>query len=181
MIRLEHFDQSDFQQLINWIDTEELLIKWSGSLFSFPLTTESLNWYIKNTNVPHVSDAFVYKAVDTETGEAIGHISLGGLSWKNRSSRISRVLVCNAAKQKGFCQQMTKAVLKIGFEELGLHRIALGVYENNKSAINCYLKSGFNIEGVSRDILWYNNEFLSMVEMGILEDEWRAFNLKNGQ
>jgi RimJ/RimL family protein N-acetyltransferase len=181
MIRLEHFDQSDFQQLINWVDTEELLIKWSGSLFTFPLTTKSLEWYIKDTNVPNESDAFVYKAVDTETGEVVGHISLGGLSWKNRSSRISRVLLCNTAQQKGFCQQMTKAVLKIGFEELGLHRIALGVYENNKSAINCYLKSGFNIEGVSRDILWYNNEFLSMVEMGILEDEWRALNVETGQ
>lgn len=69
---------------------------------------------------------------------------------------------------------MTKAVLKIGFEELGLHRIGLGVYENNKAALNCYLKSGFNIEGVSRDVLWFNNEFLSLVEMAILEDEWRA-------
>jgi RimJ/RimL family protein N-acetyltransferase len=33
-----------------------------------------------------------------------------------------------------------------------------------------------HIEGVSRDILWYNGEFLSMVEMAILEDEWRALN-----
>ncbi|MEO7306949.1 MAG: GNAT family protein [Ferruginibacter sp.] len=181
MIRLEPFDQNDFQQLINWIDTEELLIKWSGSLFTFPLTTKSLDWYIKNTNVLHKSDAFVYKAVETETGEVVGHISLGGLSWKNRSSRISRVLVGPDSQQKGYCQQMTKAVLQIGFEELGLHRIALGVYENNKSAINCYLKSGFNIEGVSRDILWFNNEFLSMVEMGILEDEWRAWKLNTGQ
>ena len=152
------------------------MIKWSGSLFSFPLANSNLEWYIRNTNVPFESDAFVFKAVDTETGETVGHISLGGLSWKNRSSRISRVLVSPAATQKGICQQMTKAVLKIGFQELGLHRIGLGVYENNKAALNCYLKSGFNIEGVSRDVLWYNDEFLSMVEMAILEDEWKALN-----
>lgn len=174
MIQLEPFGPDDFQQLINWIDTEELLIKWSGSLFSFPLTVESMQWYLRDTNVPGESDAFVFKAVETETGEVVGHISLGGISWKNRSSRISRVLVSQAATQKGVCQQMTKAVLKIGFEELGLHRIGLGVYENNKSALNCYLKSGLNIEGVARDILWYNGAFLSMVEMAILEDEWRA-------
>jgi RimJ/RimL family protein N-acetyltransferase len=177
MIILEPFERSDFQQLINWIDTEELLIKWSGSLFSFPLTNESLEWYIEETNVISKSDAFVYKAVETETGAVVGHISLGGLSWKNRSSRISRVLVSPDAVEKGVCQQMTKAVLKIGFEGLGLHRIGLGVYENNKAALNCYLKSGLNIEGVSRDILWYNGEFLSMVEMAILEDEWRAQNI----
>jgi len=177
MIRLEPFGPDDFQQLINWIDTEELLIKWSGSLFSFPLTLKSMQWYFSDTNVAGISDAFVFKAVEIETGEVVGHISLGGLSWKNRSSRVSRVLVSPAATKKGICQQMTKAVLKIGFEELRLHRIELGVYENNKTALNCYLKSGFNIEGVSRDILWYNNEFLSMVEMAILEDEWRAMNI----
>ncbi len=178
MIKLEPFVQSDFQQLIDWVDSEELLIQWCGSLFSFPLTTRSLEWYIRDTNVPHDSNAFVYKAVDTETGEVVGHISLGGLSWKNRSSRISRVLVSPNALKKGICGQMTKAVLKIGFEELGLHRVDLGVYENNKAALNCYLKSGFNIEGVSRDVLWFNNEFLSLVEMAILEDEWRTLYCK---
>ena len=177
MIKLELFKAEDFQQLIDWIDTEELLIKWSGSLFSFPLTYSNLEWYIRKTNVPFESDAFVFKAVDTETGETVGHISLGGLSWKNRSARISRVLVGNTAQQrKGICQAMTKAVLKTGFEELGLHRIGLGVYENNPAAIQCYQKCGLQIEGVSRDILWFNNTFLSMVEMSILEDEWRALN-----
>ena len=176
MIKLEPFGPNDFQQLINWIDNEELLIQWCGSLFSFPLTTKSLEWYVKDTNVINESDAFVYKAVDDETGEVVGHISLGGLSWKNRSSRISRVLVSPDALQKGICQQMTRAVLKIGFEELALHRIGLGVYDNNKAALNCYLKSGFNIEGVARDVLWFNSEFLSLVEMSILEDEWKGLN-----
>jgi len=176
MIQLEPFGPNDFQQLINWIDNEELLIQWCGSLFSFPLTTKSLEWYVKDTNVINESDAFVYKAVDGETGEVVGHISLGGLSWKNRSSRISRVLVSPDALQKGICQQMTRAVLKIGFEELALHRIGLGVYDNNKAALNCYLKSGFNIEGVARDVLWFNSEFLSLVEMSILEDEWKGLN-----
>ena len=179
MIRLEHFERSDFQQLIDWINNEALLINWSGSLFSFPLTTASLEWYINDTNVPHKSDAFVYKAVDTETGKVVGHISLGGLSWKNRSARITRVLVGNTAEYgKGICQEMTKAALKIGFEELGLHRISLGVYEDNKAALNCYLKSGFSIEGVSRDILWVKDCYLSMIEMGILETEWNALAIR---
>lgn len=178
MIILEPFGRNDFKQLINWIGTEELLIKWSGSLFSFPLTIKSLDWYIKETNVPQVSNAFVYKAIEKKSGDVVGHISLGGISWKNRSSRISRVLVGEPAKhQKGICQQMTKAALKIGFEELGLHRIELGVYENNKAALNCYLKSGFKIEGVSRDILWFKDTYLSMIEMAILEDEWKSLNL----
>ena len=176
MIRLEPFCPNDFQQLIDWIDTEELLIKWSGSLFSFPLTIKSMEWYSRNTNVAGVSDAFVYKAVESETGAVIGHISLGGISWKNRAARITRVIVNPTDHGRGFCQQISRAALKIGFEELSMHRISLGVYENNKSALNCYLKCGFNIEGVSRDILWYDGRFISMIEMAVLEDERRVLN-----
>jgi len=176
MIRLENFERADFQQLIDWIKDEELLINWSGSLFSFPLTESSLDWYIRDTNIVNSSDAFVYKAVDTETGKTVGHISLGGISWKNRSGRVTRVLVDDTERNKGYGQEMTKAVLKIGFEELGLHRISLGVYENNEAAIHCYQKCGFTIEGTSRDILLYKDEYISMVEMGILENEWKQQN-----
>ena len=51
MIRLEPFGPDDFQQLIDWIDSEELMIKWCGNLFSFPLTKNKLEWYVRDTNV----------------------------------------------------------------------------------------------------------------------------------
>ncbi|MBA2498246.1 MAG: GNAT family N-acetyltransferase [Chitinophagaceae bacterium] len=179
MIRLEHFERSDFNQLIEWIPDESMLITWSGSLFKFPLTTESLEWYIKNTNDLQHSDAFIYKAVDDETGEVVGHISLGNISRKNRSGRITRVLVSHSVRGKGICQSMVKAVLKIGFEDLQLHRISLGVYRTNPSAITCYEKCGFHTEGISRDTLLYQGRFYSIVEMSMLEDEYRHFTAGN--
>jgi RimJ/RimL family protein N-acetyltransferase len=173
MIRLEQFTQADFKQLIEWIKDEELLMNWSGSLFSFPLTEESLAWYIEDTNDPLTSDAFVYKAVDNKTNEVVGHISLGGISRKNRSARISRVLVGNSRERgRGVCQGMIKAVLKVGFEQLGLHRIDLGVYDFNKGAIGCYAKAGMVEEGTSRDSLYFNGSYWSLTEMSMLEAEW---------
>ncbi|TGE27929.1 GNAT family N-acetyltransferase [Hymenobacter metallicola] len=175
MIKLEQFTQADFKQLIEWIKDEELLMNWSGSLFSFPLTESSLAWYIEDTNDPLTSDAFVYKAIDTDTNEVVGHISLGGLSRKNRSARISRVLVGDTQQRgRGVCQGMIQAVLQIGFEELGLHRIDLGVYDFNKGAIGCYTKAGMVVEGTSRDILYYNGSYWSLTEMSMLDAEWEA-------
>ena len=176
MIRLEPFERNDFEQLIQWISNEELLTNWSGALFSFPLTTDSLEWYIRDTNIAGSSDAFVYKVVDAETGKTVGHISIGGISWKNRSARINRVFVGSGERNKGYCQAMVTAALKIGFEELQLHRIGLGLYDNNTGALKCYEKSGFKIEGISREILWYKERWWSMIEMSILETEWREMN-----
>lgn len=178
MIRLVHFQQPDFDQLIHWIHDEEILTNWSGNLFRFPLSAESLEWYIKDTNVILVSDAFVFKAID-DAGKTVGHISLGGISWKNRSARITRVLIGNTAERgKGCCQGMIKAALKIAFEELNLHRVSLGVYQNNIPALKCYEKSGFITEGIHRDLLWYKDAWWSMIEMSILEKEWRTLNAK---
>lgn len=178
MIKLEYFDRNDFQQLINWINDEHILTNWSGSMFRFPLTEEKLDWYIKDTNKPGESEAFVYKAVDTETNNTIGHISIGSFSQKNNSARISRVLVGDTnVRGKGYCQQMIKAVLEIGFDQMQLHRISLGVYTFNKSAIGCYQKSGFVSEGVQRDVLRYKDAWWSLLEMSILENEWQT--LKN--
>ncbi len=174
MIRLEYFTPNDFKQLIDWIDSEELLTNWAGSLFSYPLTWQSMDWYISNTNDLTSSDAFVYKVVEVESGEIVGHISLGGISRKNRSARISRVLIGSTLhKGKGYCKEMITAVLKVGFEELNLHRISLGVYDFNTAAIKCYKSSGFSIDGISRDVLLHKEQWWSLVEMSILEHEWK--------
>lgn len=174
MLILENFEHSDFDQLIEWIKDEELLMNWCGSLFSYPLTTTSLEWYIEDINDIDTSVCFIYKAVDTDTGFTVGHVSLGGISKKNSSGRISRVLIGSTNNRgKGYCQQMIKAIIKIGFEDLKLHRISLGVYDFNTAAIGCYQKAGFTIEGTTRDVLNYKGAWWSLIEMSILEDEWK--------
>ncbi len=175
MIRLEKFDREDFPQLIEWIKDEELMINWSGSLFRFPLTVRSLAWYIKGASDLATADALAYRVVYDSTGKSIGHIALGGISRKNRSARISRVLIGDdSMRGKGICKEITNAVLKIAFDELHLHRISLGVYDFNTSAIRCYEKCGFRVEGISRDVLLHKENYWSLVEMSILEDEYRA-------
>ena len=183
MIRLEYFEREDFKQLIEWMNSEHLITNWAGSLFKFPLTEDSLDWYIEDTNNPDESDAFIYRAVDVKTGKTVGHISLGSVSEKNRAARISRVLIGNTSERgKGYCTGMINEILKIGFGDLKLHRVSLGVYDFNHAAIRCYEKSGFVKEGLMRDVLKYDeNTYWSLIEMSILEDEWRARHKKKSQ
>ena len=174
MIKLEYFGIEDFKKLIEWVNSEHLLTNWAGSLFRYPLNEDSLEWYIQDTNNLETSDALIYKAVETDTYKTVGHISLGGISRKNKAARISRVLISDEARGKGYCDKMTNAILKIGFEDLQLHRISLGVYDFNRAAIRCYEKCGFVREGLMRDVLLYeDNTYWSLLEMGILEHEWR--------
>ena len=177
MIKLEPFTPADFSQLIDWIDSAQLLSEWSGAMFSYPLTPRALEWYIEGANDFANPEVFIYKVVEAGTGAAVGHISLGGISESNRSGRITRVLVAPGVRGKGYCAGMIRAVLEIGFTKLHLHRIELGVYSFNHGAIRCYRQCGFQTDGVLRDVSRHGDAYWSLVEMSMLEDEWRALQV----
>jgi RimJ/RimL family protein N-acetyltransferase len=172
MVELKYFERSDFDQLIRWIDSPEFLLQWSGSQFDYPLNEAQLEQYLANANQDG-SDRLVYKVIDTETEEVIGHISLGKIDRKNKSARVGKVLVGESkARSKGIGQQMIKEILKVAFDELHLHRVTLGVFDFNAPAIRCYEKVGFVKEGLLRDTNKIGDEYWSLWEMSILEDEW---------
>ncbi|OPH57833.1 aminoglycoside adenylyltransferase [Paenibacillus ferrarius] len=174
MITLQYFEPSDFQELISWSGDEAFLLQWAGTQFKFPLSEDQLLEYLKDSNDMNTSNKLIYKAVDLETNQTIGHISIGGIDRQNRSGRVGKVLVGNqSVRGKGYGKQMIQQILKIGFEDLKLHRISLGVFEFNESALLCYEKSGFIKEGLVRDARRYKDSYWNLIEMGILEDEWR--------
>jgi RimJ/RimL family protein N-acetyltransferase len=172
MIELEYFERPDFNQLIRWIDSPEFLLQWGGPQFDYPLNESQLEKYIENAN-RDTSDTLVYKVIHKETGNVIGHISLGKIDMKNKSARIGKVLVGEKnLRGQGIGSLMVKELLKIAFEELKLHRVSLGVFDFNESAIACYEKVGFKKEGLLRDCRKIGNDYWSLWEMSILEQEW---------
>jgi RimJ/RimL family protein N-acetyltransferase len=68
---------------------------------------------------------------------------------------------------------MIEKLLKLGFDELGLHRIDLRVYANNSPAIKSYVKLGFVKEGCLRKAAKFENEFWDVLIYSMLYDEWK--------
>ena len=66
---------------------------------------------------------------------------------------------------------MVRALLHIGFEDLKLHRISLGVYDFNHAAVSCYLKCGFRQEGLLRCVVKHGDEYGRLIERGIVAGE----------
>lgn len=172
MIKLKQFTRNDFKQLINWIDSEEFLIQWSGNAFTYPLNEQQLESYIESANYEN-ANTLAFKVLDAENKKVIGHISLGQIDNINKSARIGKVLVGNTKMRgRSIGKHMMKAVLHIAFEELKLHRVTLGVYDFNKSAISCYEKIGFVKEGLLRDFKKVGDKYWNLWEMSMLEFEW---------
>jgi len=171
VIKLETFKKSDFKQLIDWIDSEEFLIQWSGNAFAYPLNEQQLENYIESSNI------LAFKVIDEESKKVVGHISLGQIDNINKSARIGKVLVGDTKMRgRSIGKHMMKAVLQVAFEELKLHRVTLGVYDFNTSAISCYEKIGFVKEGLLRESKKVGETYWNLWEMSMLEYEWSDKN-----
>ncbi len=74
----------------------------------------------------------------------------------------------------GYGTQALREVLRIAFEELGLHRVHLVAFATNHRAIWCYAKCGFRCEGAHRQSFWKRGHWRDQVTMAILRSEWEA-------
>jgi len=163
MVKLERFDKSDYDRLINWIDSEEFMIQFSGPIFNFPLTSEQLDKYLCAEN------RLSFRVLDSESKEIVGHAELNNIDKKNKSARICRVLIGEKQnRNKGYGKGILKELIRIAFNEFDLHRLDLGVFDFNQQAIKCYENCGFEIEGVFKENYKVGNQYWSTYNMSII-------------
>ena len=172
MIKLLPFTEADIDRVLPWITSREDLYLWTAYSFGFPLTREHLLQHMKEC--VERGDRLLYKAVLPEDGTVFGHIELGAMDRRNNALRIGRVLIDPAQRGRGLGAAMMRAAVDLAFEKFEMHRVELGVFENNPRAIACYERVGFKREGVVRDWFKADGGYWSMIVMSILAPEWAA-------
>jgi ribosomal-protein-serine acetyltransferase len=80
--------------------------------------------------------------------------------------------ICSDHEGKGLVTRATRAMLDIGFRELGLHRIAIRAAVQNVRSRAVPERLGFVQEGVLRQAERGSAGFHDLVVYGLLEDEW---------
>ncbi|MPN59392.1 Spermidine N(1)-acetyltransferase [bioreactor metagenome] len=63
--------------------------------------------------------------------------------------------------------------MRYGFEALNLNRIQLEVFDFNPRALAVYRKTGFVLEGTSREAFYFNGRPVDVHQMAILRREYR--------
>jgi RimJ/RimL family protein N-acetyltransferase len=134
-------------------DEEEALLRWYGS---------------RNDQTDRLDLAVADKA----TGECVGEVVLNQWDPGNESCDF-RIFLGPHGRDRGLGTEATRLIVGYGFERLGLHRISLEVYAFNPRARRVYEKVGFRAEGVLRESLRYNGEWIDATIMSILAPEWR--------
>jgi len=119
------------------------------------------------------TDRLDLAVVDAATGELVGEVVLNELESPNRSMNF-RTLVGPAGRGRGLGTEACRLIVGYGFDQVGLHRVRLDVFDFNPRARRAYEKVGFVHEGTVRDELFFDGEWIDSHLMSILESEWAA-------
>ena len=115
-------------------------------------------------------------AIINDEGEYIGTASLKDIDMSNKHAEYA-IAMRRSAVGNGYGYKATMEILKKAFYEFDLHRVFLTVLENNHRAIKMYEKCGFIYEGILRNHLVIENEYIGWKIYGILKDEYELWGI----
>jgi ribosomal-protein-alanine N-acetyltransferase len=116
-----------------------------------------------------------YELAVTEStgGRLIGGCGLHAINLAHRSAFMGYCFHRDAWGH-GYATEAARALLALGFGDLGLHRIAATCDTRNEASARVLEKTGMKREALFREDTWLRGEWRDSYLYAILEGEWRA-------
>ena len=118
-------------------------------------------------------DALAMAIHERDTDRLVGTCAFSQLDGDNGSALYHITIGEKDAWGRGYGTEATRLMLDHAFGQLGLHRIALFVFEFNERAIRTYRRCGFVVEGRARESIFRDGRWWDELAMSVLESDWR--------
>ncbi|EHR38228.1 GNAT family N-acetyltransferase [Facklamia languida] len=161
-------------------DDVDMYHKWRNDIDVMKTTSPFLNVYTYDETKDFFDNVILsssgsegYIIMDKAENIEVGIVSLTNIDYKNRNCEIIIDLGNKEFWGKGYGRIATELLLDFAFKEMNMHRVFLNVFSFNERAIGLYKKIGFREEGRSRESIFRNGEYHDVVQMGLLESEFK--------
>lgn len=135
-------------------------------------TRDFIRRCIDQTNDPG-RDLYAFAIALRETGAVVGGCNL---SWTNREYRTMMIgyTVARPYWNRGYTTEAARELLRLGFEEMGLHRVVSWCEPENVGSWRVMEKIGMRREGHEREVEFWKSRWHDWLRYAILAHEWRA-------
>lgn len=167
-IKLGHFEEDFFRVIAEnqWDINFFRPLSWDTF---HPYTIEDWKNFVGESDT---NSRFLFAVIDKDRKEFIGWTSLSDIQFKNRVADLSIAILREENRNRGLGRDTLNVLLNFAFYELGLHKVKLSVHSNNTPAIKMYETAGFVKEGIDRQALYQDGNWLDVYYYGILDFEW---------
>jgi RimJ/RimL family protein N-acetyltransferase len=176
-VRLRRVERADLPRFVAWLNDVE--VRDHLALYHPMGLADEEIWFAKQADLEPVLRplAIEARAADVRREAAdpewtlIGATSFHHVDWKNRWAELGIMIGEKAWWGRGYGTDATRALARWGFDELGLNRVCLRVFEDNARARRAYEKVGFREEGRLRQDRFHAGRYVDTIVMGLLRDE----------
>ena len=173
-VRLRAPEKSDIPRFVAWLNDPEVR---AGLTLHLPLSlVEEEVWFENMIKRPPAEHPLVIEIRQGDAWVMVGNIGLMEIDWRCCSAGVGIFIGDKSFWNQGVGTEAMRLILRHGFNTLNLNRIWLDVYENNPRAIRCYEKVGFVHEGRKRQAMYKEGQYVDILLMSVLRDEWQDKN-----
>jgi RimJ/RimL family protein N-acetyltransferase len=168
-VELRRHDRANYSLYARWYGDEEVwrLTSWTAE----PMRRAAVERLFEDRQRSSLDDSFAVHWEGEE--EPVGVISLTNISQANASADLSVIVGDEKDRDRGLGTEAIRIILRYAFEDSGLNRVGLSVFDFNEPAIHAYEKLGFKTEGRLRQAIRRGESFHDAILMSILAHEWR--------
>lgn len=160
-------ERADLPNYVVWLNDERVL-EYFGRFLPMSLSQEEC-WYEGML----ADDSVCNFAVEYE-GKHIGGAGFSNIDGRIQSAEVGLFIGLPELWDRGLGYDILHTLLKFGFEQMNLNRIALRVFEENKRAVHLYEKVGFQHEGRWRQADFRHGRYHDTLWMSVLRHEWQG-------
>jgi len=161
-----------------------LIIRWNNApevrhyaRFALPTTAEQIKQWFEPAPERAARNVVFFTLYHNKDRRPIGSIGFFDINWLNRNAEITAVIGESDYWGKGIVGEAAKLIIKYGFEELNLHKIRAGVFNPNKRSLRAAEKLGFTKEGILKDELYVDGDYVDMHRFALFKRDWVKENI----
>jgi RimJ/RimL family protein N-acetyltransferase len=170
LVNLRAQEMADLERNHRWLNDREVM-RFLGGRYQYSLLAEE-NWMRERTGRPIAWGPNIGFAIETKDGRHIGNTGLHDASAEDRSADLGIMIGEKECWGRGYGTDALRTLVRFGFDEMNLNRIALDVYDFNERAIASYLKCGFVEEARRRQDIYREGRYVDVVMMSLLREDW---------
>ena len=172
-LRLRPFVTGDLDALFSYQSRDDVTRYLLWGPRSRDEVRHGLELKIAATAIRSEGDFLALAAESVQTGEIVGDAVLGFVSQEHAHGEIGYIVHPDHQGQ-GYATEMTRPLLRIAFDDLGLHRVTGELDARNAASARVLEKLGMRREAHLVQNGFVKGEWQSELIYAILATEWRA-------
>ncbi|WP_242497348.1 GNAT family N-acetyltransferase [Nocardioides oleivorans] len=134
-------------------------------------TEETLRVKLTQTELVAHGQWLVLAVEVRDTGRVVGEVLL---KWASEAQGEIGFALARDGQGQGYAAEAATAMLRLGFDELGFHRITAVCIAENDASARLLGRLGFRQEARLVDNVHFKGAWATQLVFAMLEDEWRS-------